>query len=298
MFQPLTTAAMPILVTALMFVAAPACGGTPGSGGDASITDGSAPLDSTVDDARVTDGSMTAPFVSNTPGATVIDVGTPPTPQFVLLSSNLVQQPANPAGVHQEWFAELKNVGSSLACQVMVDVTFKSASGTEARLTSSGFASATPYANRTPPNDRTVPCIPPGDIGGLYIDKPDALAEARLDTVTAIEVDFTFTTPASDLLVLSPRRPSTVSRLSMLGSSLFNIEGEMAEPTDIIHDILLTSFPRTASGLVLGRLVAGLDSLRKLETAPFVSTGISTSFTEHRVFVEFAHGAPPGGVRR
>jgi hypothetical protein len=248
-------------------------------------------LDSTTRDAGVTDGPTTAPFVSNTPGATVIDVGTPPTPQLVLMSSNLVQQPMSPAGVHQEWFAEVKNVGSSLACQVMVDVTFKSAAGTEARLTGLGFASAAPYAFRISPNDNTIPCIPPGNTGGFYIDRPDVLAEARLDMVTAIEVDFTFTTPIPDQLVLSSRRPSIVSRLNGLGSQ-FGVAGELAGQTDVIHDILLTSFPRTASGLVLGRLVAAVDSLRRDEVVPFISTLIPISFTDYRVFVEFAYGSP------
>src|SRR5262249_18517335 len=128
--------------------------------------------------------TTTPSFASNTPGADVHDVGTPPTPDLVLISSNLVQKPSG-GQIFQQWFGEVQNNGSQIVCQVRAKVSFKDASGTE-------LATFEPYADADPydgPGTLTIPCIAPGKIGTFYMNG-FVPANAPIENTKTIEVAF------------------------------------------------------------------------------------------------------------
>ena len=256
---------------------------------------GDAPMDASVPgldariamDARVADAAIGTGFVSNTPGATVVDVGAPATPNAVLLSSNLVQEPSG-SQVFQQWFGEVKNTGSTVICQVSVNVSLKNASGSQIASFFT-FADADPYALTG--NSLSIGCLAPGQIGGLY-DNGFVATQAQLAGVNRIEVSFAVHEYPG--VAPAPHAPLVTSHEATVFGTEFGVAGTMTGVGGAIYNIGLDVYPRTASGLVVAQLFAtDLDTLAPGATFSFSTIGTTTAFTEYRQFADFIDGPRP-----
>jgi hypothetical protein len=229
-------------------------------------------------------------IVSNTPGATVVDVGTPATPSLALLSSNLLQDPSG-SQVFQQWFGEVKNNGSALVCLLRIDVSFQGAGGAQlASFTS--FASADPYMFGT--SALTMPCLLPGEVGSFY-DNGFAGAAIPLADVKTIAIklspnEFPGAVPA-------PHAPLVSSHVTPVFSG-FGVTGTLTGNSGPIYNIALDMYPRDASGLVLAQLSAvDLDTLEPGASFPFTTVSVSSDFTQYRQFADFIDGPAPAAQR-
>lgn len=270
--------------------------GAPGCGGDSSdmppiVPDAALPPPPHPDAAVPPDApAPPGSFVSNTPGATLVDAGTPAMPTLALLSSNLLQEPSG-SQVFQQWFGEVKNNSSTLLCFLSIDVSFQRAGGSQlASFTS--FASAAPYVLGT--STLTMPCIPPGEIGSFY-DNGFAAVEIALADVTTIAVKFHPNEfPGA---VPAPNAPLVSSHVTQVFSG-FGVTGTLTGNSGPIYNIELDMYPRDASGLVLGQLSAvDLDTLQPGATFPFTTVSVSSDFTQYRQFADFIEGPKPAVQR-
>jgi hypothetical protein len=248
---------------------------------------GGGPDAMTVPDARtIPDAMVGGGFVSNTPGATVVDVGAPATPNAVLLSSNVLQEPSG-GEVFQQWLAEFKNTGSTVVCQVSIDVTLRAASGAVVA-TFFTFADTDPYMSTGLP--LTIGCIAPGKIGSFY-DNGFVAAAADLSGVTRIEVRFSLHEYTD--VVPAPHAP-LVSAQPGMAFGEYIVRGTLTGAGGAIYNIGIDAYPRNASGLVLDHLFAtDLDTLQPGAAFPFDTIGTPSPFTDYRLFVEFIDGPKP-----
>ena len=272
------------------WLAGSACGNSPmsssGPGIDAAVT----PDGRTADAGTRPDAGSGAGFVSNTPGAIVVDVGNPATPNAVLLSSNVLQEPSG-GEIFQQWLAEVKNTGSTVICQVSVNVSFQDASGTQIASFFT-FADADPYALTG--LSLSVGCLAPGQIGGLY-DNGFVATAAQLSAVTRIEVGFSVHEYPSVAPAL--HAPLVTSHAATLFGTEFGVVGTLTGVGGPIYNIGLDAYPRAASGLVLAQLFAtDLDTLAPGATFSFTTISTPSAFTEYRQFVEFIDGPKPAAV--
>lgn len=252
-------------------------GGRPGTSPDA----GTAP------DAGGTDGGGTGSgFVSNTPGATVVDIGQPPRPGAVLISSNVLQEPSR-GQVFQQWIGEVKNIGSTLLCFVHIDVALQDTAGATVA-TFSAFAYGAPYM--VSGLTVSVPCIAPGQIGSLY-DNGFVASSADLTRVTRIAVRFSDTSGGG--VVPAPHAPQISSHVEMSpGES--EVAGTLTGVGGPVYAIAITAFPRDPSGLSIAYLFgAALDTLQPGAVVPFHTIGAAVGFTDYRQFVDFIDGVRP-----
>jgi hypothetical protein len=228
-------------------------------------------------------------FVSNTPSATVVDVGASATPNLVLLSSNLLQEPS--AGeFFQQWIGEVKNTGSTVLCGVDLEVSFRSASG--AQLASfTPFTSAPPYSIGTLPV--TIGCLAPGDIATFY---DNGFVSTTVDLTAVRRIETVFSALGSSGAHPALDAPIVSSHVAPVFGEL-GVEGTLTGTVSPIYNIGIDIFPRDASGLAVGWLIAtDLDQLDPGGTFPFTTTGVSTSFSVYRVFTDFIDGPkPPSG---
>jgi len=278
------------IACAIALTSVPGCGGDassmlPGGGGG-----GGPPLDA----ARVPDAVVSPPgdgppasggIASNTPGATVIDAGTPATPTLALLSSNLLQDPSA-SQVFQQWLGEVQNNGSALICLLSVDVSFQRGDGSElASFTS--FASADPYMLDSLV---TMPCLQPGQIGSFYSNGFAATAIALSD-VARIAVRFSPNEFAGS--VPAPHAPAVTSQVAPVFDG-FGVTGSLRGQLGPIYNIGLDIYPRDAGGLVLGQLFAvDLDTLQPGATFPFTTLSVAADFAQYRQFADFIDGPAP-----
>ena len=275
------------IACAIALLGAPGCGGDAGSmpdrphlpdaGRPPPPPDGSLPPD-----APAHPGS----FVSNTPGAAVVDVGTPATPGLVLISSNLLQEPSG-SQFFQQWFGEIQNNGSELICLLRIDVQFQRTGGGQlASFTT--FASAAPYMLGS--SALSMPCIPPGQIGSFY-DNAFAGAEISLADVTTIAIKLSPNVyPGA---IPAPHAPIVSSHVTPVFSG-FGVTGTLTGNSGPIYNILLEIYPRDTRGLVLGQLFAvDLDTLQPGATFPFTTLSVPSDFTQYRQFADFIDGPAP-----
>jgi hypothetical protein len=240
-------------------------------------------------DARMVDGGTGTGtgLVSNTPGASLVDIGNPATPNAVLLSSNLLQEPSG-SQVFQQWLGEVKNSGSTVICQVSINVSFRNASGTQLASFFT-FADADPYALTGLP--LSIGCIAPGQIGSFY-DNAFVATQAQLADVTRIEVSFEVHEYAG--VVPAPHAPVVTSHEAPVFGTEFGVVGTFTGAGGAIYNIGFDAYPRAANGLVLAQLFAtDLDTLEPGATFSFMTIGTPTAFTEYRQFAEFIDGPKP-----
>jgi hypothetical protein len=268
-------------------------------GRDASRADAAMP-DAPVPDAPAPDApAPDAPpgpgpgFVSNTPNATVVDVGIPATPNLVLISSNLLQEPSG-SQFFQQWAAEVRNAGSTTVCGLLADVSFRNESGGQLAVFEP-FTSTAPY--QLSGLSVTINCLAPGDIG-TFFDNGFAPALVDLGAVTRIEIAIISLGAGS--AIPAPHAPIVASHVEPVFDG-FGIAGTLTGNVGPIHTILIDGFPRDANGLVLGWLFdSDGEQLDPGEVVPFSTLDVSTSFSLHRVFTQFIDGpelAPGGGAR-
>jgi hypothetical protein len=225
-------------------------------------------------------------FVSNTPGATVVDVGTPARPDLVLISSNLLQSPSG-GQIFQQWIGEVKNNGAAVACGLLLDVTFRSASGSQLGLFTP-FTAAPPY--QLSGLSVTINCLAPGEIGTFY-DNGFVATPVDLGAVTRIETEITALGAGS--AIPAPHTPIVASHVAQVFGR-FAVEGTLTGNAGAIYNIAIDVFPRDASGLVLGWLIdTDLEQLDPGGVFPFSTTGVATSFSLYRVFLDFIDGPKP-----
>jgi hypothetical protein len=224
-------------------------------------------------------------FVSNMPGAKVSDVGSPATPNLVLLSSNLLQKPSG-GQTYQQWFGELQNVGTTTVCEVKVDVSFKGGDGAEIAKFST-YASGDPYEGA---GDRlTIPCIAPGKVGSFYAngfaDSPAAITAVTTIAIKLQPHEYPDLSPAA-------HAPVVTSHTVNVFGTLHGIEGTFTGGTATISNVRTDFYPRDATGLVLAQFSAiDLDTLSPGGTFPFTTSGVETPFTQYRSFIDFIEGA-------
>jgi hypothetical protein len=142
-------------------------------------------------------------FESNPPGVTLELTVTGPEPKLVLLNSSLQQTTVS--SPYTEWFAEVRNDGSSLACYTHADATFYNAAGGVVWETGGlgSFAKADAYDH--PSSVSSVPCLAPGDIGLFYANEFGG-SEFDPATVTRMKIDLEST--AVDGAVPHPLAPT------------------------------------------------------------------------------------------
>jgi hypothetical protein len=226
-------------------------------------------------------------IVSNTPGATVVDVGNPATPNAVLLSSNLLQRPSG-GQIFQEWLGEVKNTGSTVICQVSANVIFRDASGIQLASFFT-FADGDPYM--VSGLTLSIGCIAPGQIGSMY-DNGFVAAMVELGRVSRIEVSFSVHEYPD--AVPAPHAPLVTSHQAMVFGTEFGVVGTFTGVGGPIYNIGLDVYPRTATGLVVAQLFAtDLDTLEPGAAFSFMTIGTPTAFTAYRQFVEFIDGPRP-----
>jgi len=270
-----------ILVSStLLALAAAACDSSAPATPDAHIGSGSDPTP----DAKIDPTPST--FVSNTPGATLVDVGVPATTDLALISSNLVQKPSGNQ-YFQQWYGELQNKGSKLACLTSIDLGFQDASG--ATLASfHTFANGDPYMSDG--GTVTSPCIKPGQIAGIYTNAfaPSSVAIASTRTITVKYGPHDF--PAYKAVTNAPRVDATVIPYGQGESALM---GTLTGQGSTIYNIGVDFYPRDATGLVVAELHAtDLETLTVGGTFAFTTLG-AAPFTQYRASTSFINGAKP-----
>jgi hypothetical protein len=230
------------------------------------------------------DGSVGSPaFVSNTPGATVVDASDPANPNLVLLSSNLLQLVGD-AQVAQQWGGEVQNIGSDTVCTPIIDVRFKDAAGAElAAFTANG--NADPYVPSLS-TLLTVACMPPGGIAS-FVGHRLAPSAVALGQVASIAVKLT-TRPAMGS-VPQPDLPVVTSSVSVTdGGFGYAIGGSVTAGAAAIQNIIVNFYPRDASGLVLGHVVASRSTTLAAQQAfSFTTASVPFAFTDYRVYPDF-----------
>jgi hypothetical protein len=287
--RPIQTTSASISILPLFLTAA--CSGTatsslPGSGGQGDSGT------STVAEAGVRYEAGTVPgFVSNTPGATVQDVGNPPTPDLKLISLNFLQQPS--AGqYYQQWLGEVTNVGTTPLCQISLQITYQGAGGKVLITPGLTFVDGPPWV--LPSGDNlSMACLDAGQTGTFYTNG-FASNETSLADVTTIAVAFTpqkYPTAFAD-----PNAPTISSSVEpYLGA--YALTGTMVGGAGPINNIELHGYPRDATGLVLAQLSAtDLGQLNPGSSFPFTTATVAEAFTEYRQFPDYIEGAATGAI--
>jgi hypothetical protein len=266
---------------ALAAVGLPACGGE-----ERDVpADASGGRDAAMPDAPPGPGPGSG-FVSNTPGATVVDVGVPAMPNLVLLSSNLLQEPTG-GRFFQEWIGEVKNVGSSVVCGVEVTASMRNAAGQQLAVFDS-FADAAPYQISDLP--LTIGCLAPGDTGTVY-DNGFVPTAVEVGDVRRIEI--AISALGGGGAFPAPHTPIVSSHVAPVFTG-FGVTGTLTGNGGPIYNIGLDIFPRDATGLVFGWLIAvDLETLPPGGTFAFTTTSVPTSFSAYRVFPDFIDGSKP-----
>jgi hypothetical protein len=270
------------------------CGSGAPSGGDDTDSPDAASADAAggaLDSATTTspDAGVPAPsFVSNVPGATVVDVGSPPMPDLVLLSLNFVQSPSANQ-FFQEWFGEVENVGSSAICFPQIAVAYEGASGATLLTMSTTFADAAPYTYTG--STLSVSCIGAGKIGSFYQNNIADVAGST-SGVTTLAVTFGSLTEADD--VPDPSAPIVTSMVESTSLG-YAIEGTIAESSGTISNISYRAYPRDATGLVIAQIQSpDLGVITPSTPYSFTSEGIDTPFTQYREYTSYIEGAGTG----
>lgn len=269
---------------ALGVVGGPACGGDEREAPpDASGGRDAGGRDAAVPDAPPGPGSG---LISNTPGATLVDVGVPATPNLVLISSNLLQQPSG-GRIFQEWMGEVKNVGSSVVCGLEVHASMRNAAGQQLAVFEP-FADAAPYMISG--LSLTIGCLAPGDIGTVY-DNGFVPTAVELGDVKRLEI--AISALGGGGAFPAPHPPIVSSHVVPVFTG-FGVAGTLTGNGGPIYNIGLDIFPRDASGLVLGWLIAvDLETLPPGGTFEFTTTSVPASFSAYRVFPDFIDGPKP-----
>ena len=237
-------------------------------------------------DASTQDAPVDSTYVSNTPGAAVVDTGSPATPELVLLSSNVLQEPSGNR-VFQTWFAEVKNIGTATRCFVQIDASFHAADGTQIAAFN-GYADAEPYANQ--PTHSTDPCLAPGEIG-VFWDNGFVAAAAPLASATQLAIQFSHkefgSTPA-------PNKPAVDSQITN-GLGGFALTGTITGRTSPIYYLFVNFYPKDARGLVFDIMFADhSETLNPGDVFPFTTLGTPTAFSQYRTYVfNFSTGTKP-----
>jgi hypothetical protein len=260
---------------------------------DSSVVDasdsGTIVTDAGAQDSATTPDAATGGFVSNMPGATLVDVTSPPAGDLILVSSNFLQEPSG-SQFYEEWLGEVRNVGTAVACLIRVDVSFKNAAGNEvAKL--HPYVDGQPYAYAN--GKTTMACIAPGETGSFWTNA-FAPGTVSLGDVRKIEVKFGPHVYSNN--GLHPHTPIIVSHpQSVPGNNAFGVGGTITGVGGAIYNIGVDIFPRDAQGLVIGHLWAGdLHTLNPGVAFPFTTgIGVATSFAEYRQFPDFIDGAEP-----
>jgi hypothetical protein len=274
----------PVRIWLLVVGAAMGCGhDDPAGGPDAPRPPDARPPDARPPDARPEDPPPCAPFESSPPGATVVDVHSPPTPTVKLRSSNFLQQPSG-TRMFQEWFGEMENLGSVTQCFVLADVTLRDAGGATLA-TFRGIASGSPHNTGSSVSGA---CIRPSERVPMYANN-FAPAPVSLPSITTVAIAFDlFELPTA---VPHPHAPMVTAQIVKLPTTGYDIEGTMTGVGGAIHNISIDAFPRTSCGLVLDRLFdTQLGTLGAGATLPIATTRLDTEFTDYRLYTEFIDG--------
>jgi hypothetical protein len=275
-------------VVSCLLLAAPACGDNPdvAPGQNPPAHDAGPPApDAPVPDAAPGNPPPPVIVASNTPNATFVDVGSPPSTQLVLVNSNLVQEPSG-TQVLQKWFGEVKNVGSTPACFAQIDIRFLAASGTQFAAFEA-FADAEPWSAGI---SVTIACIPAGQSGVLW--SADLVA-ASVPLSSVAKVSFVLEHSEAGAPTPAPNTPAVVSQTTSVFGGI-GVTGTITGRTSPIYDTGLDLFPRDTSGLLFDILFAtDLDTLRPGDVFPFTTFSATDTFSQYRVFASFIDGVRP-----
>jgi hypothetical protein len=214
----------------------------------------------------------------------VVDVGTPPTPDLVLLSLNFLQEPS--AGMfYQQWLGEVENVGTQTVCTVGVGLTFKDGTGAIVVQPRTSYVDSAPYIAQG--STLTFSCLGPGAIGDFYVN---GFANTMADTTTVTHIEVSFTPNPLSGTAPDPNAPVvTAQPVPYLGA--YALQGTITAGSGAINNIGLTGYPRDATGLVLGQVQAtDLGSLSPGAMFPFTTDTVAQSFTEYRIFTSYIEG--------
>jgi len=243
---------------------------------------------SAIDGAGGSDGASESggppAFVSDLPGAMVVDVGTPPTPDLVLISLNFLQQPSG-GMIYQQWLGEVENVGTSVVCTVSVDLTFKDAGGNVDVQPRTSYVDAAPYTLQG--STLTSACLGAGSIGSFYVNGfANTMADAS--TVKTIEAKFGPSSLAG--LAPDPNAP-LVTAMPVPYIGAYALQGTLTGENGTINNVSLHVYPRDATGLVLGQITAtDLNDLTPGSTFSFTTDTVTQSFTEYRAYASYIEG--------
>jgi hypothetical protein len=277
----------------LVLALSAACSSGPAFSVDGAGDSGSGPADAAAaGDASkpVPDAGASPPaFVTNLPGATVKDVGTPPTPGFVLLSLNFLQEPSG-GQTYQQWLGEVQNVGTTTGCIVQIDLTLEDATGAAVVTARTAYADADPYV--TPSSTLTEACIAPGKIGGFWTNGFANTAAATAD-VRTIAVKFgPFTEPSA---VPDPNAPVVSAHVQTMAGG-YGLAGTITASSGTINNVAVQGYPRDATGLVLGEVSGDdLGTLAPGASYDFTTAPVLEPFTQFRQYASYIEGAGTGG---
>jgi hypothetical protein len=252
-------------------------GGFPGDDGG-SITDGAGRSDG------ANESGGPPEFVSDLPGATVVDVGTPPTPNLVLISLNFLQQPSG-GMFYQLWLGEVENVGTSVVCTVSVDLTLKDSGGNVVVQPRTSYVDAAPYTLQG--STLTSACLGAGSIGSFYVN---GFANTMADTSTVKTIEVKFGPGSLTAIAPDPNAP-LVTAMPVPYIGAYALQGTLTGENGTINNISLHVYPRDATGLVLGQITAtDLNDLTPGSTFSFTTDTVPQSFSEYRAYANYIEG--------
>jgi hypothetical protein len=209
-------------------------------------------------------------------------------PDLVLLSASYVQRTLTSGVPFQTLLARIENRGAVTLCLVQMKAELHDAAG-QLLVSSSSFAEGPAFQRG---GGAPTPCIAPGKHGVIFAttDAPS------LEPGDIRQFVFTLSGVHDASAVPHPLAPDVVGDhvISAFGSD-WAVAGTLKGKGGAIHNVDVTVYPRTASGLVLDPLTDhDFDALAPGQSFAFeTSSNDGTTFEDYDLFTEFAPGAAP-----
>ncbi len=207
-----------------------------------------------------------------------------------LISSRFTVEPSG-ADCYGQWFGAVVNNGTTTVCHVTAAATLRNLSGATV-VEYYTYADTLPYRTLAGSSALTIPCLAPGEEGGLWTNYLDVCF--NMESVTDVVVEL----GASDYGAVEhhPLAPTITNAqvVDSYGSSgYWSLEGIVkASTAGDVYNVGLTVYPRNASGLVLDQLLDfHLETLFAGATWSFsTSSWQGAVFSDYLQFVDFIEG--------
>ncbi len=230
-------------------------------------------------------------FRSNTPDAVLSTRTTDDAAGLVVVSSNYVQDDADP-GALRWWHAEIRNDGQTTLCFAKAGVVFQTADGTVMSAMDLYF-DASPYEGSS---EFSLPCLAPGEHGfGSTLDAAPWVAPlAELSTI-----DVSLDASAYDNVQPHPLAPPITAVQSVVeADGDVAVAGSICNDRSDLHFVWVNAYGITESGLVdLEYDTFYEDTFARGDVWDFEisSYGDGSAVAEVMAFVDFTEGAADAG---